>query len=109
VPDRFFCISMWLPAGYVNFLVKTLLKLKVTDKAIDSLRRRSARSDPSTRAGYRELRRRGVSAREAWNMSKSAHGPWRLSRTPALTLTLPARYFSCLGLPEYLLSNRPCT
>lgn len=52
------------------------------------------------RAGYRELRRRGVSVREAWNMSKSAHGPWRLSKTPALTLALPARYFNTLGLPS---------
>jgi hypothetical protein len=52
------------------------------------------------RAGYRELRRRGVSVREAWNLSKSAHGPWRLSKTPALTLALPARYFSGLGLPS---------
>src|ERR671919_261952 len=52
------------------------------------------------RAGYRELRRRGVSLCEAWNMSKSAHGPWRLSKTPALTLALPARYFSGLGLPS---------
>jgi RNA-directed DNA polymerase len=49
--------------------------------------------------GYRELRKRGVSVREAWNTSKSAHGPWRLSRTPALTLALPAKYFSQLGLP----------
>ncbi len=51
------------------------------------------------RAGYRELRRRGVSVREAWNTSKSAHGPWRLSKTPALALALPARYFRNLGLP----------
>ena len=51
------------------------------------------------RAGYRELRRRGVSVRDAWNTSKSAHGPWRLSKTPALTLALPARYFATLGLP----------
>ncbi|MBS3965652.1 MAG: group II intron reverse transcriptase/maturase [Truepera sp.] len=51
------------------------------------------------RAGYRELRRRGVSVREAWNTSKSAHGPWRLSKTPALALALSARYFSGLGLP----------
>lgn len=50
--------------------------------------------------GYRELRKRGVSVREAWNTSKSAHGPWRLSRTPALTLALPAKYFSRLGLPQ---------
>ncbi len=52
------------------------------------------------RAGYRELRRRGVSVREAWHTSKSAHGPWRLSQTPALALALPARYFSNLGLPS---------
>ena len=52
------------------------------------------------RAGYRELRRRGVSVRDAWHTSKSAHGPWRLSKTPALALALPARYFSNLGLPS---------
>ncbi len=53
------------------------------------------------RAGYRELRRRGVSVRDAWNTSKSAHGPWRLSQTPALVQALPARYFSNnLGLPS---------
>jgi group II intron reverse transcriptase/maturase len=51
------------------------------------------------RAGYRELRKRGVSVREAWNTSKSAHGPWRLSNTPALRLALPVRYFTNLGLP----------
>lgn len=51
------------------------------------------------RAGYRELRKRGVSVREAWNTSKSAHGPWRLSNTPALRLALPVRYFKNLGLP----------
>jgi hypothetical protein len=52
------------------------------------------------RAGYRELRRRGVSRREAWQTAKSAHGPWRLSKTPALALALPARYFERLGLPS---------
>lgn len=51
------------------------------------------------RAGYRELRKRGVTVREAWNTSKSAHGPWRLSKTPALALALPVRYFSSMGLP----------
>ncbi|MDP3617893.1 MAG: group II intron maturase-specific domain-containing protein, partial [Rhodoferax sp.] len=39
--------------------------------------------------GYHELRRPGVGVREAWNTSKSAHGPWRLSKTPALNLALP--------------------
>ena len=51
------------------------------------------------RAGYRELRKRGVSVREAWNTSKSAHGPWRLSKTPVPALALPVRYFSSMGLP----------
>jgi len=51
------------------------------------------------RRGYRELRRRGVSRELAWNTCKSAHGPWRLSRSPALGMALPTRYFSDLGLP----------
>lgn len=51
-------------------------------------------------AGYRELRKRGVSVREAWNTSKSAHGPWRLSQTPALSLALPLKLFRQMGLPE---------
>ena len=51
-------------------------------------------------SGYRELRKRGVSVREAWNTSKSAHGPWRLSKTPALTIALPLRFFNNLGLPN---------
>lgn len=50
-------------------------------------------------AGYRELRKRGVSVREAWNVSKSAHGPWRISMTPALSLAMPTTYFKRLGLP----------
>jgi group II intron reverse transcriptase/maturase len=51
-------------------------------------------------SGYRQLRKRGVSVREAWNTSKSAHGPWRLSKTPALALALPLRLFTNLGLPS---------
>ena len=51
-------------------------------------------------AGYRELRKRGVSVREAWNTSKSAHGPWRPSKTPALAIALPWRYLNNLGLPS---------
>jgi group II intron reverse transcriptase/maturase len=51
-------------------------------------------------SGYRQLRKRGVSVREAWNTSKSAHGPWRLSKTPALALALPLRFFTNMGLPS---------
>ena len=49
--------------------------------------------------GYRELRRRGISRDLAWNTSKSAHGPWRISRSPALGIALPTRHFVELGLP----------
>ena len=49
--------------------------------------------------GYRELRRRGVSRDLAWNTSKSAHGPWRVSRSPALAFALPTGYFVEMGLP----------
>lgn len=52
------------------------------------------------RGAYRELRRRGISRDLAWNTAKSAHGPWRLSRSPALSIALPGRYFDALGLPR---------
>ena len=51
------------------------------------------------RAGYRELRKRGVSCNLAWNTSKSHHGAWRLSRSPALSYALTTRYFVGMGLP----------
>lgn len=52
------------------------------------------------RAGYRNLRRLGIDVRLAWNTSKSAHGPWRLSGSPALYRALSNRYFMNLGLPQ---------
>jgi RNA-directed DNA polymerase len=52
------------------------------------------------RRGYRELRKRGVGRQLAWNTVKSAHGPWRLSQSPALAMALPQRYFAALGLPS---------
>jgi RNA-directed DNA polymerase len=52
------------------------------------------------RRGYRELRKRGVGRQLAWNTAKSAHGPWRLSQSPALAIALSQRYFAALGLPN---------
>jgi RNA-directed DNA polymerase len=49
--------------------------------------------------GYRELRKRSVPVREAWNVSKSAHRPWRISRAPALSMAMPTSFFGALGLP----------
>jgi len=58
------------------------------------------------RGGYKELRRRGVSRDLAWNTCKSAHGPWRLSRSPGLAFALPGNYFTSLGVPR-LFTKRP--
>jgi RNA-directed DNA polymerase len=54
------------------------------------------------RKRYRQLRKRGVSRQLAWNTVKSAHGPWRLSQSPALAIALPQRYFAALGLPRLI-------
>jgi RNA-directed DNA polymerase len=51
------------------------------------------------RRRYRELRTRGVSRELAWNTVKSAHGPWRISQSPALSIALPRAYFAAMGLP----------
>jgi len=52
------------------------------------------------RSGYRQLRRLGVSRQLAWNTAKSAHGPWRLSRSPALGIAMPRKYFLTMGVPD---------
>jgi RNA-directed DNA polymerase len=52
------------------------------------------------RRRYREWRKRGVSQDLAWNTGKSAHGPWRLSRSPALAIALPGHAFDRLGVPR---------
>jgi RNA-directed DNA polymerase len=52
------------------------------------------------RARYRRLKALGVSKDLAWNTVKSAHGPWRLSQSPALSIALPTVYFRTLGVPS---------
>lgn len=59
---------------------------------------------------YRELVRAGVRSYTAWVTTKSGHGPWRMSHSPAVQQALPARFFASLELPslteQYLLSSR---
>jgi RNA-directed DNA polymerase len=72
-------------------------------KALDSWGRRRLRCYVGKQGGrrrYRELQHRGGSRDLAWNTCKSAHGPWRLSRSPALAIALPGRYFARVGLPR---------
>jgi RNA-directed DNA polymerase len=58
------------------------------------------------RAGYRQLRKLGIDVRLAWNTAKSAHGPWRLSKSPALNFGMPTSYFVGLGLPLLMEGKR---
>ena len=48
---------------------------------------------------FRELRKRGVNAKDAILTARSNRGPWRATRTAALCRALPGAYFDSLGLP----------
>jgi RNA-directed DNA polymerase len=68
-------------------------------------RRRGYLWKPGGRRRCRERRRRGVSQDLAGDTVTSAHGPWRLSRSPALATALPGGYSEGLGRPR--LHQRP--
>jgi RNA-directed DNA polymerase len=51
------------------------------------------------RKRFAELRARGVAKDLAAQTAGSAHGPWRISRSPALSIAFPKAYFAALGLP----------
>jgi RNA-directed DNA polymerase len=50
------------------------------------------------RTRFARLRRRGVGRDLAAQTAGSPHGPWRLSNSPALSIAMPNRFFSSLGL-----------
>ena len=49
---------------------------------------------------FAELRRLGVRKDLAAQTAGSPHGPWRISRSPALSFAFPDAYFETLGLPS---------
>lgn len=93
-------LSRYMTGWYAYFKI---IEVRSILKELDSWVKRRLRCylwKQWGRRGYKELRRRGVSRDLAWNTCKSAHGPWRLSRSPALAFALPAKYFASLGLPR---------
>jgi RNA-directed DNA polymerase len=52
------------------------------------------------RVRFTELRKRGVSLTLAKHTAGSAHGPWHLAKSQALTFALPNAYFDSLGIPR---------
>lgn len=57
------------------------------------------------RVRFAELRKRGVGPLLAAQTAGSAHGPWRLANSPALTLALPNAYFDSLGIPRLMVAR----
>jgi RNA-directed DNA polymerase len=55
------------------------------------------------RKRFAELTRRGVGKDLAAQTAGSPHGPWRLARSPALSIALPNDYLARLGLPSLVL------
>jgi RNA-directed DNA polymerase len=49
---------------------------------------------------FAELRKRGVGKDLSAKTAGSAHGPWRLANSPALSFALPNAYFDSLGIPR---------
>jgi RNA-directed DNA polymerase len=49
---------------------------------------------------FAELTQRGLGKDLAASTAGSAHGPWRLSNSPALAIALPNAYLTSLGLPS---------
>jgi RNA-directed DNA polymerase len=58
------------------------------------------------RTRFAELRKRNIGASLAARTAGSAHGPWRLAASPALSYALPNAYFDSLGLPTLAVSVR---
>jgi RNA-directed DNA polymerase len=52
------------------------------------------------RRRFGELRKRGVGRYSAAVTAGASHGPWRISRCPALNHALPDAYWTQLGLPQ---------
>ena len=50
------------------------------------------------RKRFRELRKRGVGKDLAAQTAGSCHGPWRLARSPALSIALPNRFWDWMGV-----------
>jgi RNA-directed DNA polymerase len=57
------------------------------------------------RTRYAELRRRGIGRDLAAQTAGSAHGPWRISNSPALAIALPNAFLAHIGLASLASGN----
>jgi len=57
------------------------------------------------RRRFAELRKRGVGKDLAAQTAGSSHGPWRLAKSPALSIALPNRFWDWLGVERVAWSK----
>jgi RNA-directed DNA polymerase len=93
--------------GWIGYFGKC--ETRYVLQALDSWLRRRLRSAiwkqwKRNPVRFTELHQRGVSPELAATTVASAHGPWRLANSPALSIALPNAYFDSLGIPSLAAS-----
>ena len=84
--------------GYFGFCEDPFVLLRLDQWTRRRLRAVVWKHWKQGRTRFAALRRRGVSKTLAAKTASSAHGPWRVSLSPALCIALPNAFFDRLGL-----------
>jgi RNA-directed DNA polymerase len=90
--------------GYFRFCQTPTVLRKLEEWTRRRLRSVIWKQWKQSRVRFAELTKRGVGTDLAAQTAGSAHGPWRLSNSPALTIALPNAYFVSLGLTPLVVN-----
>jgi RNA-directed DNA polymerase len=90
--------------GYFRFCQTPTVLRKLEEWIRRRLRSVIWKQWKQARVRFAELTKRGVGKDLAAQTAGSAHGPWRLSNSPALTIALPNAYFVSLGLTPLVVN-----
>jgi RNA-directed DNA polymerase len=90
--------------GYFRFCQTPTVLRKLEEWTRRRLRLVIWKQWKQSRVRFAELTKRGVGTDLAAQTAGSAHGPWRLSNSPALTIALPNAYFVSLGLTPLVVN-----
>jgi RNA-directed DNA polymerase len=90
--------------GYFRFCQTPTVLRKLEEWTRRRLRSVVWKQWKQSRVRFAELTKRGVGKDLAAQTAGSAHGPWRLSNSPALTIALPNAYFISLGLTPLVVN-----
>lgn len=88
--------------GYFGFCQTPSVLGKLDEWIRRRLRCVVLRQWPTGRRRFAELTKRGVGKDLAAQTAGSCHGPWRLSRSPALSYAFPNRFWDWLGVERVL-------